>query len=204
MPDRLVRSPAGPARIVVDEQGHEVVLHGDADVAVEPALGTTAPFAVYVPYVRRHPKVAARLPNNATYVYVGASRFAYCAALADWWARGETFAVVEHDIVCHDAVWRRFEACHEPWCVFKRDDYCHPECQEAWASQLSTTRFRAELIAQVPDAVTSIPEYRWGWENLCDGLADNLRKACFGHHWHEPEVHHLPGTCNPGSANFGA
>ena len=51
-------------------------------------------------------------------------------------------------------------------------------------------RRRSELIAAVPDAVSSIPREGWGWQNLCDGLGQNLRKAGFTHHWHEPAVQH--------------
>lgn len=61
---------------------------------------------------------------------------------------------------------------------------------EAWRNELGCTRFRAELIAAVPDAVSSIPTDGWDWHNLCDGLGGNLRRAGFSHHWHFPPVRH--------------
>ncbi len=144
----------------------------------------------YVPYTAVHPETVAGAPSSATWIDVSNHPHAYWYALRNIWAEGKTFAILEHDIVCRPDVIEQFEACPEPWCVFKRDDYCHPECQEAWANQLSLTRFRAEVIAAVPDALSSIPEADRGWLNLCDRIGERLRAAGFTHHWHGPEVHH--------------
>ena len=144
----------------------------------------------YVQYTAVHPLTVASTPKDAVWIDVSAHPHAYWAALRDIWAQGETFALIEHDIVCRPDAVEAFEACREPWCVFKRDDFCHPECQEAWANQLSLTRLRAEIIEAVPDALSSIPDAGRDWHNLCDRLGDRLRDAGFTHHWHAPEVHH--------------
>lgn len=145
----------------------------------------------YVPYTAVHPETAAATPPDAVWVDVSSSPYAYFGALLEWWARGKTFAVIEHDIVCRPDVVESFEDCPEPWCVFGYDSMCHPECQEAWRNQLGCTRFRAELMEVVPGAMADLPPDTWDWHNVCDGLGANLRRAGFTHHWHYPPVHHF-------------
>jgi hypothetical protein len=77
---------------------------------------------------------------------------------------------------------------------------------EAWANMLGCTRFRKELIAAAPDAVSSIPLEQRDWHNLCDSIAGNkvagvpaplrphsVRAAGYTHHWHLPPVRHDHG-----------
>ena len=87
---------------------------------------------------------------------------------------------------------------------------CHEACREAWANALGLTRFRKEVIEACPDALTSIPEGRRSWHNVCDEIAGNkiagvdqptlrpgsLREAGFTHHWHGPAVGHHPWFVN--------
>ena len=159
----------------------------------------------YVPWAERNQLVVESVPPGTTWVDVRGGLNTYHAALAEMWAKGEDFAVIEHDVVIHDTVVEQFENCPEPWCVFGYDNMCHEACREAWANMLGCTRFRAELIAACPDALTSIPEDRRGWHNVCDELAGDkiagtpaplrpgsLRAAGFTHHWHTPPVSHHP------------
>lgn len=149
------------------------------------------------------PPTVAGAPHDAMWVYVGHDDHAYWRVLRDLWAYPEDLLVIEHDVVCRPDLIAAFDACPEPWCTAKYDNMCHPECQEAWANQLGCTRFRAELIAATPDALTSIPEDQRDWHNLCDSIAGNkvggmpaptrersVRAAGFTHHWHEPGVQH--------------
>lgn len=156
---------------------------------VDPS-SVVAPFAVYVPHTVRHPEILATAPANAIWVDVTQSDIAYYAALHDWWAAGETFMVLEHDVLCRPDIIEQLARCSSPWCAFPYTPFCHRECWDAWGNMLGCTRFTAELIAQVPDAVSSIPREGWGWQNVCDGLGQNLRRAGFTHHWHEPAVAH--------------
>lgn len=158
--------------------------------AEPPAPTGEGPFAVHIPFTRIDARTASAAPSWAQWTNVSGSPIAYYAALTDWWATGETFAVLEHDVQCRPDVITAFDECPEPWCVFGYADMCHPECMEAWRNLLGCTRFRAELIAAVPDALSSIPADNWDWHNVCDGLGANLRAAGYTHHWHAPSVEH--------------
>lgn len=149
-----------------------------------------------------HEEVAAAVPPGTIFVDVTLDEskgdrpnhdHAYWRMLAEIWAKGEDFAIIEHDVICRPDVAEQFDACPEPWCVFSYANMCHDACREAWANMLGATRFRAELIAAVPDALTSItkPEHL-DWHNVCDGLGLNLRAAGYKHHWHTPHVAHHP------------
>lgn len=146
------------------------------------------------------------LPDHAEWCDVSADDHAYWRLLLRLWADGEGFLVVEHDVVCRPDVIGQVEACPESWCSFGYADICHPGCQEAWANQLGCTRFRSELLAATPDAVSAIPPRDRGWPNLCDHIAGDklhgtpsplrsgsVRAAGFTHHWHFPPVDHLHG-----------
>ena len=123
--------------------------------------------------------------------------------MCEWWERGESFAVVEHDVVCRPDVIEGFETCPEPWCVHPYTPICHEACMEAWANMLGCTRFSTELIQACPDAVSSIPPELRLWNNLCDHIAGNKIngtpceqnplgiRAKFNHHWHHPAVEHI-------------
>ena len=146
---------------------------------------------VLVPFTARHSETVGGAPDGAEWVDVSADNLAYWRTLCDWWAAGEAFMVVEHDVVCRADVLVQFDACPEPWCAFPYDDMCHWECMEAWANTLGCTRFSAELMAAVPDALTSITRAdHLDWHNVCDGLGGNLRAAGYTHHWHFPPVRH--------------
>ena len=146
---------------------------------------------ILVPYTQRHPKTEAGVPEDATWAYVGDDDHAYWRLLCEWWERGESFLVVEHDVICRPDIIESVETCPEPWCCYGYDDICCPGCMDAWANTLGCTRFRAELIVAVPDAVSSIkrPEHLI-WTNVCDGIGTNLRAVGFTHHWHFPAVYH--------------
>ena len=167
-------------------------------------LTTTTRF--YVPFTEINQQVVDSAPADAIWVDVSAHKDAYWEALRDIWDRGETFAIIEHDVICPPGIAELFDACECWWATHSYLQICHEECREAWANQLGCTRFRAELIAACPDALSSIPEGRRNWHNLCDEIAGNkiggvdqptlrpgsLRAANFSHHWHEPHVSHHP------------
>lgn len=147
----------------------------------------------YIPYTAVHPLTVEGAPPDAIWCDVSGSDIAYFGAICDWWDRGETFAILEHDVVCRPDIVAAFNECPEPWCLFGYDPYCscgNPDCREAWRNAIGCTRFRAELMAAVPDAASSIVAELWDWHNVCDGLGNNLRAAGFTHHWHEPPVFH--------------
>lgn len=179
---RTTVAPSGNAAVFVDRGGYS------EPPAPQPRTSGTQ---FYIPYTRVHAATVAGAPADAIWVDVSSGPDAYFGALHGWWAAGETFAIIEHDIVCRPDVAEAFNACPEPWCAFGYDDICCPGCMEAWANELGCTRFRREIIEAVPDAVSSIPPDGWDWHNLCDGLGRNLRDLGYSHHWHAPAVEHF-------------
>ena len=187
--------------------GNQVVIvhKGAAPPAPEPHDG----LQFYCAYTSVDPRTVAGSPPGAIWVNVSQSNLAYWGALRAWWQKGLTtstgFATFEHDVVIRPDIVEAFENCPEPWCEFPYADICHPHCMESWRNSLGCTRFRAELIAAVPDALDGIPIANsgvpiatgWDWHNACDGLGNALRAAIdpktgkhFTHHWHEPAVEH--------------
>jgi hypothetical protein len=145
----------------------------------------------FIHYTGIRPEVAQAAPPGTIWVDVSSHNEAYWESLSDIWAKGETFATLEHDIICRPDIVEAFETCPEPWCNFGYSEMCHPQCMEAWANHLGCTRFRPELMEKVPDALSSVtdPALR-DWHNACDGLGNNLRAAGFKHHWHFPVAQH--------------
>ena len=159
----------------------------------------------YVPWTERHPLVTAGAPPGTIWIDLHGEED-YWSALCRIWAKGESFAIIEHDVICRPDVVEQFASCPEPWCAFWYDNICHFDCREAWANQLGCTRFRSDVMAKCPDALTSIPPDQRGWHNLCDHIAGDklhgtavfpwrshsIRAAGFSHHWHSPPVEHHP------------
>jgi hypothetical protein len=76
---------------------------------------------------------------------VSASDGAYWALLAELWAAGEEFAVVEHDVVPSPSALASFEACGNDWCSCP-----YPYLAGTYAG-LGCTRFRAAIMSRHPD-----------------------------------------------------
>lgn len=191
------------AQIVTDPSGVDTVIVRRAHTFNEAAVssGYTSPFRWYVPFTAKHPDTVANAPDNATWVNVAQHDHAYYAALTHWWEQGETFAVLEHDVICRPDIVESFDACPELWCTYPYVPECecgNPACREAWRNQLGCTRFRAELMTAVPAALRDAPPHLWDWHNACDGLGNSLRAAGFTHHWHLPGVDHHRGVQRDG------
>lgn len=175
-------------RTVVHPSGNWTMLPDTGDPPIpEQRIGTVQ---WYVPFARVHPDTVAGAPTDAIWVDVSSSPTAYFGMLQEIWARGETFALLEHDVVCRPDVIAAMESRLEPWVSFGYSDICHVECMEAWRDMLGCTRFRAELLEAVPDAVSSIPAEGRDWHELCNWLGGNLRAAGFSHAWGFPWVEH--------------
>ncbi len=152
----------------------------------------------FVHYTGVRPDVAQAAPPGTVWVDVSSHSGAYYESLCDIWAAGESFATLEHDIICRPDIVEAFENCPEPWCNFWYSDVCHPHCRDAWANHLGCTRFRAELMEKVPDAMSSIPPgHLRDWHEVCNGLGGDkgpngwgLRAAGFKNHWHGEVRHH--------------
>lgn len=176
--------------LIIDDDGNRAVRLPRGTLAPPAPTPRTGSVAWYVPYTAVHPHTAAAAPADAVWIDVSGSPVAYYAALLDIWQLGETFAILEHDVVCRPDIIDELEECPEPWCLYGYTDFCHDGCREAWRNQLGCTRFRSELIRAVPDAMSAIPASNWDWHEMCNGLGENLRAQGYTHHWHGPPAEH--------------
>lgn len=159
---------------------------------------------IIYPYVgEKHPLTLAGAPPEAEWHDVGADKHAYHRLMLDVWAdayaKSYGIVMIEHDVVCRPDIIETFATDPEPWLIYPYNTICHWGCMEAWANSMGCTRYGADMIAAVPDAVSSItkPEHL-AWQNLCDGIGGNLRAAGFSHSWRFPHAgHHHQGRNGP-------
>jgi hypothetical protein len=105
------------------------------------------------PYARLRPEVVRALSGQAVeFRDVSGSDDAYWTLLRDLWAKGETFCIVEHDVVVRPDSLAELAACPSPWCAFEV-----PYLDRLYAG-LACTRFSADLLARYPDALGTISE----------------------------------------------
>jgi hypothetical protein len=126
-------------------------------------------------------------------VDVSGSDRAYFDLLSRLWSNGETFCIVEHDIVIHPAALDELEACAGDWCGFPHDYH-------EWGEQygLGCVKFTDRLIARNPTALRRVgvmsderhPKRHWcrldAWLQGVILPGSGERRCC-----HQPAVTHL-------------
>jgi len=136
---------------------------------------------------------ATRNWPNVAYRYVGDSETAYSELVCELWARGESFAIVEHDIVPAKGMLDRFASCPELFCA-------HPyEWSESHLGPaLGCNRFSEDFLSAFPRAAeqaASIPGvYGPGsWREFDYWLTRTVLEDHYGQvpHLHLPPVLHL-------------
>ena len=83
-------------------------------------------------------------------VDVSSTDRAYYDLLSGLWADGESFCVVEHDIVIHDTALAELENCPGDWCGF-----AHRYIDDVGYG-MGCVKFSAALIARNPDALARV------------------------------------------------
>lgn len=111
---------------------------------------------VVVPYTHIAAATASALtatdwPIEAS--YVGASYEAYWELLAGLWQDGETFAIVEHDIVVRPDTLDALQDCPHEWCSYGAPYY------NGVYHGMGCVKFSAGLIARHPRALEQVAEY---------------------------------------------
>jgi len=145
--------------------------------------------SILVPFTVRHPKTEAGVPKNASWVYVGNSKYDYWRVLCEWWKPKE-FVIIEHDVKASPEIFEEFAACQEPWCYFRYDNHSEEDA-EAWKyGILGCTRFQARLIKKVPDALKGMQWRFRDWHHVSTALGMALREAGFEPHIHGVVDHH--------------
>jgi hypothetical protein len=104
------------------------------------------------PYTRLHPEVTTALSSTGQWEdwNVGYADDAYWHLFASLWARGETFCVVEHDVIVRDMALDELASCESDWCSF-----LVPYVGLEYAG-LACAKFTEALIARVPDALQAV------------------------------------------------
>jgi hypothetical protein len=135
---------------------------------------------------------ATRNWPNVTYRYVGDSETAYSELVCELWEQGETFALVEHDIVVAKGMLDRLARCDQPMCA-------HPyEWTTNIGPALGCNRFSAQLLADFPDAANEAAAIDGGhgagsWRTFDYWLTRTILEEKYGQvaHLHLPPVEHL-------------
>jgi len=155
---------------------------------------------IVVPYTRLKDGVLEPLLTEGIDIdlrYVGSDDEAYWRLLRELWAQGNSFTIIEQDVVVDGGTLRSFNACPNGYCGA---GYAYLGSQSYVG--LGCTRFRAEFIAEFPNLIEQAGEYHdashpcrhWC---VCDAsmqfiLRDHRRFACANH----GTVEHL-GPCTP-------
>jgi hypothetical protein len=109
-----------------------------------------SPRVIVVPYTRPHEEtsdaIAAAGFSPWVKRFVGGSDAAYFELLTELWAAGETFTIVEHDVIPNRDALVSLDDCSNVWCACP-----YPYLYGQPHVGLGCTRFRAELLTRHPD-----------------------------------------------------
>ena len=142
-----------------------------------------------VPYTARHRLTEEGVPSSASWVYVGNSKYDYWRVLCEWWKPKE-FTIIEHDVKASPEIFEEFAICDHHWCNFRYDNHSEEDA-EAWKyGILGCTRFSAQLIKSVPNALSELGWRYRDWHVLSTGLGITLRENGFEPHLHGVIDHH--------------
>ena len=140
--------------------------------------------------------------RDPEYVRVGpGTDSAYFELLRAVWAKGESFIVVEHDLVPYPGAIAELEECDQPWCGKP-----YSLSTGVAGSCLGCTRFSAELLRAEPDAIEKTVilrqdvTARFHWSRLDSRLREVLEERGYFFHSHWPAIDHL----NPNQVFHGA
>lgn len=150
-----------------------------------------------VPHTDLHPETyrATRDWPDVEYVYVGEDDYAYGRLLKRLWREGESFALVEHDVLPHPDTLARFALCDRWYCSAPYEWTTHV------GVTLGCTKFGREGLLAYPDAAEiacRIPSnYGDGtgghWKQLDVFLQAAVLRDLYSEqpHAHLPPVRHL-------------
>ena len=93
-------------------------------------------------------------------VDVSATDHAYAALVAGLWAAGDTFLLVEHDMIPTLEAVTAMQECRRWWCA---NPYPVNHQQGETIEGLGFTRFRAQLLAAEPDVPAGADRWAGAW-----------------------------------------
>jgi hypothetical protein len=109
----------------------------------------------------------------------------YYRLVRNLWHDGETFIIVEHDIIPWPGAVTILDQCSQPWCL-------NPYNNQTDGS-LGCTKFGKTLLTQYPDALDEpfFRHYDKSWAMLDGYVYDKLTSLGVDRHIHKPNVAHL-------------
>lgn len=108
---------------------------------------------VIFPWARWNDHVIEALRQATDYAWafhVGYDDTAYFRLLSNMWHQGETFVVVEHDVLVKPWSIDDLERCSHPWCAWQI------KYGAGFTPGLGCAKFTAEVMSQVPDAMERV------------------------------------------------
>jgi hypothetical protein len=121
---------------------------------------------------------------NTRFVYTGNSDTAYYDLVRELWSQGETFIVVEHDIVIWPGALRVTWECPHPLCVYYAPG-------PVGVIGLGCVKYGKDLISSFPSHLDNIDPSQRSWRMLDKSLTWDLINKGISFHNHEPMVSHL-------------
>ncbi len=117
---------------------------------------------------------------------------AYAALLERLWRAGDTFMVVEHDVVPTKAQLADLARCQHPWCSTCYDTAAYPR-----TPMLGLVRFDRALLERRSEVGVHVLRTGYtrtrhvGWRSVNETLARHLFAIGETWHRHQPDVVHL-------------
>lgn len=148
---------------------------------------------VVVAYCQLHPETAVAAWNEFTpddsfwFADTSGSDTAYFETLAEHWADGETFVLLEQDKIPAPGALRDLYSCEHPWCSYPVPMAHNGEpCDFV---SLSCTKFGSELMKRWPDLMDAVGKRDMGygpkhWNRLDIAMAFELWRRIGPVHWH--------------------
>ncbi len=159
---------------------------------------------IVVPFTKLEPATEALARRHgAGFVDVSQDDEAYYRLLTRLWGMGESFLIVEHDIVPAEQVIAEMRDCSEPWCAAPfpqllalktADGQPVRRLQLALTWGLGLMRFNAALLRSHPDALERAGSLSRHWHDLDKTLLHVVLKGerhVPGPHLHYGECRHL-------------
>ena len=147
--------------------------------------------------------------NRIEAVNVGGSDSVYGELLVELWEKGETFLVVEHDIILPAGIVAEYKACDEEWCSSPYAYFDMPVTTSGGG--LGCTKFSSGLMARWPTMMRRAMEIPytghapWHWCGCDWRTYTALRAGGLGasewpaeRHQTHTEVKHRAGKCSHG------
>lgn len=138
-------------------------------------------------------------PSETLFVDVSKDEFAYFELMQEMWKAGETFVLVEHDIVPYPTALRQIYDCPHPLCAYEAPhvwrDYSpgttmKPD-DDPFIYGLGIVKFGEELMLKHPDHLDD-PELDRTWIYVDGNLtARLLMRYDYKMHYHQPPVMHF-------------